>query len=603
MFLRLPSFLHSLTDNRTALIIFFMSAVIYSPSLLTGMFLDDAVNYENANLARMSFGSLADSFELGIKFVQDGIIPACLDAPAKFFRPLTVLSFKLDIAMFSYKFNFYHIQNILYASAVNALVFLLARFFLKSYTAAVIAVFFMAFCPVNFYTVFWLSSRTDLLCTVLFAVSLVLFIRTAEYFSGSGRIKKDFKFYALYLSSLILHSLSLAAKEQSLIMPAVIFITAAAVLKEGEGRNPDKSVFKTAVILAFPYILLTAAHFYVRTLYLGGLALPAINFYMFDLADPLTIVLIFQKIIFKILTLSVFMPPVPIKMLYYKPEYIFFFGAALVLFLYLLKKFAAGAPLINKRFASAASIFFITLIPTLPMLPGPHYHYMPSIFFSMALAGLFAGTGEAAIKPFFKFYAALYLGAGAASAFIIIYFFGALGDYTKMLCVIYENRYKQYTAGDHYKKTGDIPEFYLFDIEFPAAVAAAEFRLINQMARSSFKNYIISAANPFSGRSNITFRTDEILIESRKPLFCGIWDEFANAAPISFAAGDAASCEKYDMKTLKTAVNPVTKNTGPTEFSVKFRDGKKVLNENRIFINADYLSVFKEFNKYQALMQ
>lgn len=366
MFLRLPSFLHSLTDNRTALIIFFMSAVIYSPSLLTGMFLDDAVNYENANLARMSFGSLADSFELGIKFVQDGIIPACLDAPAKFFRPLTVLSFKLDIAMFSYKFNFYHIQNILYASAVNALVFLLARFFLKSYTAAVIAVFFMAFCPVNFYTVFWLSSRTDLLCTVLFAVSLVLFIRTAEYFSGSGRIKKDFKFYALYLSSLILHSLSLAAKEQSLIMPAVIFITAAAVLKEGEGRNPDKSVFKTAVILAFPYILLTAAHFYVRTLYLGGLALPAINFYMFDLADPLTIVLIFQKIIFKILTLSVFMPPVPIKMLYYKPEYIFFFGAALVLFLYLLKKFAAGAPLINKRFASAASIFFITLIPTLP---------------------------------------------------------------------------------------------------------------------------------------------------------------------------------------------------------------------------------------------
>jgi hypothetical protein len=228
---------------------------------------------------------------------------------------------------------------------------------------------------------------------------------------------------------------------------------------------------------------------------------------------------------------------------------------------------------------------------------------MPSIFFSMALAGLFAGTGEAAIKPFFKFYAALYLGAGAASAFIIIYFFGALGDYTKMLCVIYENRYKQYTAGDHYKKTGDIPEFYLFDIEFPAAVAAAEFRLINQMARSSFKNYIISAANPFSGRSNITFRTDEILIESRKPLFCGIWDEFANAAPISFAAGDAASCEKYDMKTLKTAVNPVTKNTGPTEFSVKFRDGKKVLNENRIFINADYLSVFKEFNKYQALMQ
>lgn len=602
MFLRLPSFLHSLTDARTALLIFLMSAAIYSPSLLTGMFLDDAVNYENANLAATNFGGLADSFELGIKFVQDGIRPACLDAPAKFFRPLTVLSFKLDIAMFSDKFNFYHIQNILYASAVNALVFLLARFFLKSFTAAVIAVFFMAFCPVNFYTVFWLSSRTDLLCTALFAVSLFLFIRTAGYFSGDGKRKIDIEFYALYLSSLIFQWLSLAAKEQSLIMPAVIFITAAAVLKEGEGRHPHKSVFMTAVILTFPYILLTAAHFYVRTLYLGGLALPTIKFYMFDLADPLTLVLIFQKVIFKILTLSVFLPPVPIKMLYYKPEYIVFFGAALALFLYLLKKFAAGAPHRNKRFAAAIAIFFITLVPTLPMLPGPHYHYMPSIFFSMALAGFFAGTDEAAVKPFFKFYAALYLSAGIASACIIIYFFGALGDYTKMLCDIYERRYNEYTAGDHYKKTGDIPEFYLFDIEFPAAVAASEFRLRTGLTRSSFKNYIISAANPFSGRSNITFRTDEILIESQNPLFCGIWDEFANAAPISFAAGDDASCEKYDMKTLKTAVNPVTKNTGPTEFIIKFRDGKKVLNENRIFINADFLSVFKEFKKYQTLM-
>ena len=187
MFLRLPSFLHALSDARAALIIFFISVIIYSPSLLTGMFLDDAVNYENANLASMSFSGLSDSFELGIKFVQDGIRPACLDAPAKFFRPLTVLSFKLDIAAFSTKFNFYHIQNILYASAVNALVFILARFFLKSFTAAVIAVFFMAFCPVNFYTVFWLSSRTDLLCAALFAVSLVLFIRAAEYFSGDGK--------------------------------------------------------------------------------------------------------------------------------------------------------------------------------------------------------------------------------------------------------------------------------------------------------------------------------------------------------------------------------------------------------------------------------
>lgn len=625
MFLKLPKFLHAAGGAVSAALIFLVSAALYSPSLLTGLFLDDAVNYENARLAPMTFDGLAGSFELGIKFVQDGIRPACLDAPAKFFRPLTVLSFKADDALFSNNFNLYHIQNIIYASAVNACALPLARFYLKSRTAAVIAVFFTALCPVNFFTVFWLSSRTDLLCAALFAISLLLFIRAAELIAeargrapgeerterggGENNMKRrgDGKknltrpgtaFYILYAGSLAFYALSLAAKEQSLIMPAVVFATAAMFLSEGGTRRDEgegvlfKKTGAAAAILSFPYILLTAAHFIVRSAHLGGLALPTLDFYMFDLSKPLlAAVLIFQKTVFGILSLAVFTPPVPVKILYYKPEYVIFFGLSLAPFLYLLKKFALAAPFRNKRYRAAVAAFFLALVPTLPMLPAPHYHYMPSIFFSMLLAGLFVETDESAIKPFFRVYSSIYAAAGVASAAIVTAFLMTVGGYTHKLCSTYEAIYDKYMAGEYFKNTGRPPEFYLFDLEFPGAVAAAEFRLRKGLPRPAFKNYIISVAGPLLGKSAVEYGFDEIIVRSDFPMFSGIWEEFAAAAPVNFKEGAVSGCEKYDMNIVRTARNPVTGNTGVTEFTIRFKDGRPVKSPERYFIGGNYRGV------------
>jgi hypothetical protein len=642
MIIKLLSRAGRLGRGRAAALIMVISIITYSPSLLSGLFLDDATNYDNAMRAALSFDGLADSFELGIKFVHDGIKPDCIAATAKFFRPLTVLSFKLDIALFANNFNLYHIQNILYASIVNVCLYFIAVFFCrgrcgreeeekslpaaqsaasaekaavlaacdaacgaddksdiepdktidnsKDNTAGILAAFFMIFSPVNFYTVFWLSSRTDLLCAALFLLSLLSFILFSWIYdekSASG--KSRFYYYALYIISLALTSLSLLAKEQSAVMPAIIFVTAAVLLKK---KNSAGGGFKTAAVLAMPYLLLCGAHFYIRTLYLGGLALPTLNFYMFDLSSPFAAVFMFHKVILKILTLSVFMPPVPIKMMLYRPGYIIFLAAALVLFLFLLCKFIRYAPLNDKKYRAVTLIFFITLIPTLPMIPGPHYHYMPAVFFSIILAGLFT-AGKKTIRPFFKIYSAAYLCAALISCAAVLSVFILCGEYTRRLCDIYEKHYIEYTSGDYYKKNGDVIEFYLLDVEFPASIVSAEFRLRSRAARV-FKNYVLSVkTEPFTAPSDLRFLTDEVIVSSHgRPLFCGFWDEFANAAPIKFVENEVFTCEKYDMKALKTAAHPLTKNIGISEFSVKFKDELPAVCDKRRFIRGDYKTVF-----------
>jgi len=573
-----------------------IASIVYAPCLLTGIVNDDAFNIYNASRSGWSLSELSRAFVIDPHGFHDGIVPDCLGQTTRYFRPLIMASFKLDTVLFGNNFNLYHLQNILLALCTALMVYILARKLLPDEPAAYLASILFILCPVNFFTVYWISARTDLLCTFFMMISLLLFIRFIEY-------SKNIHYYPTLSLALVFYLLSLLAKEGTVMMPFFIFLISRYLIAERDAGD-RKKVIVTSALYAFAYLLVFAAYFFVRTCVLGGIHYPAINFYSFPVNDPLVIYFAIQKYVWMFLTMTFFVTPFPIKMFFYSPTYNVIFIIALVFSIWVFGKLSR--PLKNSKISKILLwLTVLSFVPTLPLLPGPHYCYIPSIFYCMLIAmylrykyygetaetkenGIIKYRIEASVDEYGpsypkakKAYLAVYAFAGFLSAAILLALFYLGGYYNQRVCEIIEKVVDKYHASDYFKKTKEPPEIYLFDVGGPPMIFD-EFRF-RHPDKKDFKGFIVNVGA--LTRSIVSIRTGEVTVTAAgMPLFSGFIEEFANSGKFEFIAGKNFKCGHYEMVVEKTAKNSWTQNTGISEFKLIFNE-KTSAPKRRIYLD------------------
>jgi len=172
-----------------------------------------------------------------------------LDRAMQFYRPVTSLSYWIDLKIWGLNPAGFHLTNII-IQIINCLLLYFVLFELGAgrLISLLSALLFSVF-PLHFENVSWISGRTDLL-SFLFAVLSVLFF--IKFF----RQKK--KFFLLWSSFFFL--CSLLAKETNLFLPAVYFL----ILYQKEPK------VKAAVRLASPFLAGFLIWFVLRRIALGS---------------------------------------------------------------------------------------------------------------------------------------------------------------------------------------------------------------------------------------------------------------------------------------------------------------------------------------------
>jgi hypothetical protein len=145
------------------------------------------------------------------------------------YRPLTELSIGLDYLLWGQDAFGYHLINLLWHVINSLLCYLLVRVLVppRPVVALTAAVLF-AVHPVHGDAIFWISARSDLLCTAFYLLSMILYVRGR----GSGRRR------APTVGSVVAFVLALLSKEVALSLPLlVVILDLAAPSAEGFRRR------------------------------------------------------------------------------------------------------------------------------------------------------------------------------------------------------------------------------------------------------------------------------------------------------------------------------------------------------------------------------
>lgn len=133
-----------------------------------------------------------------------------------YFRPLVILSFGLDYLLWGYNPAGYHLANGVIHALCTALAGGLAfsLFGKRHYPVALFAAFLFAMHPIHEFNVFWLSGRTDSLCTLFYLASALCFLRLLRARRVAG----------WFAAVLALGSLALMSKEMAYTLPFACFL-------------------------------------------------------------------------------------------------------------------------------------------------------------------------------------------------------------------------------------------------------------------------------------------------------------------------------------------------------------------------------------------
>ncbi|MCD6459074.1 tetratricopeptide repeat protein [bacterium] len=174
-------------------------------------------------------------------------------ANAGLYRPLVYLSFALDYALWQDNHVGYHFFNILFHLLTCALIFVILKFFIKDNTAVLLSTIIFAVHPVHSEAVTGIVGRAEVFSAFFFCMGWILFLKS---FCSP---KKQLIFYA---GSLLAYFLSLASKENSIVLPLVLFIS-------GLYLNKQKVLEKKWMIRVFLYAMVFVVYFVIRVSVLG----------------------------------------------------------------------------------------------------------------------------------------------------------------------------------------------------------------------------------------------------------------------------------------------------------------------------------------------
>lgn len=239
-----------------------MSSVQRTAICLAGIFLFIYVPDIGHGLVRDDFGWIRHS-RLG-----DGrTLTDLLQANVGFYRPLVMVSFALDYAVWGVRPFGYALTNLMLAAANALLIFVLARRLALPASAAVVAaaVWALNFHGINV-SLLWLSGRTALMVTLFALLAAIQFARRRSAMAA------------------VFSLLAMLCKEEAVVWPALF--SAVAFFEEGGARDPVAAMGK-AVRRAWPVWLALAIYFPMRfnSGAFGAATAPA--YYTFSLSPSL----------------------------------------------------------------------------------------------------------------------------------------------------------------------------------------------------------------------------------------------------------------------------------------------------------------------------
>lgn len=225
--------------------------------------------------ALAAYANVVDTYFLSDDFAQIGrVLTGDLSVVwgrehGGFFRPVFILSYAIDAALWGRRPFGFHLTNVLLHALNCFLIFLLARQLFEDSniiserrrdTAALLAGLLFLLHPSHTEAVSWISGRADVLAT-LFGLSSLLF-----YLSLSRAPRLASRALSLVLS-LLCFALALLSKEAAAFVPLAVFLLGA---RRDFGRGPRRALVNGARHAA-PFVLVLAAYVVARTAVLGSL--------------------------------------------------------------------------------------------------------------------------------------------------------------------------------------------------------------------------------------------------------------------------------------------------------------------------------------------
>lgn len=185
-----------------------LAVLPFAPALFAPFFADDYLHVEAASHLP---DSLLRGWVLPIESAGAWWTPPGL--AVEYFRPLVVLSFAIDRILYGLHPSGYHFTNLLMHAASTLLVWAIARIVLGAGVRAWASAALFAVHPCHVQSVAWISGRTDVLASTLYAGAFLLYLQSRSPGRGSG---------GRLSLSMLLFTLALLAKEMAVTLPVVI---------------------------------------------------------------------------------------------------------------------------------------------------------------------------------------------------------------------------------------------------------------------------------------------------------------------------------------------------------------------------------------------
>jgi hypothetical protein len=350
----------SQADRRRAdLLVLVVGFLVWLGGIRLRFYLDDIHNLESALLAPFTLRGLAQSFSV---FDPSAIDVWCLPRDAvHYFRPLFVLSLKLDHLVWGQFAQAYHLTNLalhlLNAWMVHRLL-LLTR--LPARAALLGACLFAAF-PHHTVAVLWISGRTEVLLGTFVLGALLMHARALV----------DPRPLRWRLGSLGLAAGACLTKEGAVVLPGLL------VLLEWLVRDPQVPVraqLRPALLRLWPVLALIAAYLVLRLGLMGLGQAPPKPYYVSPL-DPGFVPYVAAKTMYYYLgwlTSVPILPVGPVALMFQYP-----LAAVLVALLVLAGWWRLLRRLrdLSQRWAWLAWTG-VALLPTAPVMSSNHYTYL-----------------------------------------------------------------------------------------------------------------------------------------------------------------------------------------------------------------------------------
>ena len=192
--------------------------------------------------------------------------------PGDLYRPITVISYRLNYLVTGLSANAFHLINIMLHAAISALVYIVVRPFTSRLCTALIAAIWFAILPIHVEAVAKIVGRAELLATLFGIASLLTF----PHFTT--------KHLVLRLAvSTTLFTAAVLSKESALSFLALIPLYGILLNK----RTGDLRPLKSICLLTIPLLLCAGLAIAARLMILGEHWLPLTNPDVFYSENPL----------------------------------------------------------------------------------------------------------------------------------------------------------------------------------------------------------------------------------------------------------------------------------------------------------------------------